>query len=214
MLQNLWNSYYCNGSYWWFDMKYNWFILVIITSLLFSGCINSNNSNTTEEEKVSVNQQKLLDEGWNLSNENQSRDLSSTYGVTPIYGTLDNYFDIKMGKGSDLVLKIIDLSKDKCIRYIYVQENSEYTVSQIPQGKYKLLIAYGRKWMTQQKDGKYWGKFADNAYYEQSVDIFDFGKKNSREMVNYLLTINVQESLHTTNFSTKEISEEEFYNVK
>ena len=107
-------------------MKYNWFILVIITSLLFSGCINSNNSNTTEEEKVSVNQQKLLDEGWNLSNENQSRDLSSTYGVTPIYGTLDNYFDIKMGKGSDLVLKIIDLSKDKCIRYIYVQENSDY----------------------------------------------------------------------------------------
>ena len=106
------------------------------------------------------------------------------------------------------------LVKNKCIRYIYVQENSEYTISQIPQGQYKLLIAYGKKWMTQQKDGKYLGKFADNAYYEQSTDVFYFGKKNSGEMINYLLSINVQENLHATNFNTEEICEEEFYNVK
>lgn len=194
-------------------MKHKYNIIILISLLLFS-CINSNNNNTTKEDVISINQQKLIDEGWTLTSENQSRDLSSTYGVTPIYGTLDNYFDIKMGKGCDLALKIIDLSKNKCIRYIYVQENSEYTISQIPQGQYKLLIAYGKKWMTQQKDGKYLGKFADNAYYEQSIDVFDFGKKNSREMVNYLLSINVQESLHATNFNTEEICEEDFYNVK
>ena len=194
-------------------MKHKYNIIILISLLLFS-CINSNNKNTTREDVISINQQKLIDEGWTLTSENQSRDLSSTYGVTPIYGTLDNYFDIKMGKGCDLALKIIDLSKNKCIRYIYVQENSEYTVSQIPQGQYKLLIAYGKKWMTQQKDGKYLGKFADNAYYEQSIDDFDFGKKNSREMINYLLSINVQENLHATNFNTEEISEEDFNNVK
>ena len=194
-------------------MKHKYNIIILISLLLFS-CINSNNNNTTKEDVISINQQKLIDEGWTLTSENQSRDLSSTYGVTPIYGTLDNYFDIKMGKGCDLALKIIDLSKNKCIRYIYVQENSEYTISQIPQGQYKLLIAYGKKWMTQQKDGKYLGKFADNAYYEQSIDVFDFGKKNSREMINYLLSINVQESLYATNFNTEEICEEEFYNVK
>lgn len=178
MLQNLWNSYYCNGSYKRFDMKYK-FIFITLTLFLFWSCINSNKNNTVEEDAVSVNQQKLLDEGWQLSNENQSRDLSSEYGVTPIYVTLDNYFDIKIGEGSDLAVKIIDLSNNRCIRYVYVQENSEYTISQIPQGKYKLLIAYGKKWMTLQKDGIYIGKFADNAYYEQSTDIFDFGKKNS-----------------------------------
>ena len=194
-------------------MKHKYNIIILISLLLFS-CINSNNNNTTKEDVISINQQKLIDEGWTLTSENQSRDLSSTYGVTPIYGTLDNYFDIKMGKGCDLALKIIDLSKNKCIRYIYVQENSEYTISQIPQGQYKLLIAYGKKWMTQQKDGKYLGKFADNAYYEQSIDVFDFGKKNSREIINYLLSINVQENLHATNFNTEEICEEEFYNVK
>lgn len=191
--------------------KYN---IIILISLLLSGCINSNNNNTTKEDVVSINQQKLIDEGWNLTSENQSRDLSSLYGITPIYGTLDNYFDIKMGKGSDLALKIIDLSKNKCIRYIYVQENSEYTVSQIPQGQYKLLIAYGKNWMTLQKDGETFGKFANNVHYEQSIDIFDFGKKNSKDMVNYLITINVQENPHATNFNTEKICEDQFYSIK
>lgn len=76
------------------------------------------------------------------------------------------------------------------------------------------MIAYGRNWMVQQKDGIFIGRFADNAYYEQSVDVFDFGNKNTREMINYHLTINVQNNLYDTNFNTAKISEEEFYNFK
>lgn len=182
-------------------------------SFILLGCINQSNTNTTKTV-VTANQQKLLDEGWNSNKGTKNRDISSEFGITPIYGIQDNYFDVKMGVGSDLALKIIDLSKDKCIRYIYVQENSEYTITQIPQGKYKLLIAYGKNWMTLQKDGETFGKFADNVHYEQSIDVFDFGKKNSRDMVNYLLTINVQESLHATNFNTEIIPEEQFYNIK
>ena len=96
-----------------------------------------------------------------------------------------------------------------------MQENSEFTISQIPQGKYKLLIAYGTNWMTLQRSNGNVGKFADNVYYEQSVDVFDFGKKNSKDVVNYLLTINVDvhENLHATNFHAEEISEEEFYEI-
>ena len=185
-------------------------LFLIVMSFLLLGCINQNNTNSTNTV-ITANQQKLLDEGWNSNRGSKSRDISSEYGITPIYGIQDNYFDVKMGVGSDLVLKIIDLSKNKCIRYIYVQENSEYTISQIPQGKYKLLIAYGKNWMTLQKDGKAMGKFADNVYYEQSLDIFDFGKKNTRDLINYLLEINVQLDEQKTNFNTEEISEEDFF---
>jgi hypothetical protein len=190
-------------------------LLLIIISFLLFGCGNSNKAHSTKDEGITANQQKLLDEGWFSTNENKSRDISSEYGITPIYGIHDNYFDIKMGVGSNLALKIIDLSKNKCIRYIYVQENSEFTISQIPQGKYKLLIAYGTNWMTLQRSNGNVGKFADNVYYEQSVDVFDFGKKNSKDVVNYLLTINVDihENLHATNFHAEEISEEEFYEI-
>jgi hypothetical protein len=69
--------------------------------------------------------------------------------------------------------------------------------------------------MTLQRSNRNVGKFADNVYYEQSVDVFDFGKKNSKDVVNYLLTINVDihENLHATNFHAEEISEEEFYEI-
>lgn len=188
--------------------------LTVISSLLLS-CINQSNTNATTNTGITVNQQKLLDEGWNsISKDVKSRDISSEYGIIPVYGIQDNYIDVKMGRGSDLALKIIDLSKNKCIRYIYVQEDSEYTIAQIPQGKYKLLIAYGKNWMIRQENGETFGKFADYVHYEQSVDIFDFGKKNTQEIINYLLTINVQEDIHATNFITEEIHEDQFYNIK
>ena len=195
-------------------MKRNICLLAVMSFLLLS-CINQSNTNATTKAVITANQQKLLDEGWNSISKNvESRDISSEYGISPVYGIQDNYFDVKMETGSDLALKIIDLSKNKCIRYIYVQENTEYTITQIPQGKYKLLIAYGKNWMTLQKDGEIFGKFADNVHYEQSIDVFDFGKKNSKDMVNYVLTIGVLENLHTTNFNTEEIHENQFYSIK
>lgn len=96
----------------------NILVLAVMSSLLL-GCINQNNTNTTNTI-ITANQQKLLNEGWNSNSGSKSRDISSEYGITPVYGIQDNYFDVKMGVGSDLVLKIIDLSKNKCIRYIYM----------------------------------------------------------------------------------------------
>lgn len=191
-------------------------LLFIILSTFLYGCINSDKASPTTNEGLTVNQQKMLDEGWiSADTDIKSKDISSEYGITPIYGILDNYFDVKMGTGSDLVLKIIDLSKNKCIRYIYVKENSEFTISQIPQGKYQLLLAYGKNWMTKKDDnGGCIGKFSNNVHYEQSIDIFDFGKKNSKDMVNYLITINVQENPHATNFNTEKICEDQFYSIK
>ena len=42
-------------------MKHKYNIIILISLLLFS-CINSNN-NTTREDVISINQQKLIDEG-------------------------------------------------------------------------------------------------------------------------------------------------------
>ena len=39
------------------------------------------------------------------------------------------------------------------------------------------------------------GKFTRNCYYEKSVDVFDFGKKNSQHTINYILNINIQNVL-------------------
>ena len=43
-----------------------------------------------------------------------------------------------------------------------------------------------------------------------SVDIFDFGKKNSSSIVSYVLQINVENSKLQNNFGTVAISEADF----
>lgn len=83
----------------------------------------------------------------------------------------------------------------------------------IPQGKYYLKLAYGKDWMENDNgDGTISAKFTKNVTYDKSVDIFDFGKKNSSNIVNYLLQINVVDSDLQSNFGTVEISESEFMN--
>lgn len=175
--------------------------------LAFTSCHHRENKENSVVEPTQA-QQKLLDAGW--TNETPDEDMSEDYGVKPIYGIQDNYFDIVMGNGCNVAVKIIELGTDKCIRYIYVAENTTTTVQEIPQGVYYLKLAYGYDWMAKEtNDGKQ-GKFTRNVLYERSQDTFDFGTKNSREEINYRLDINVVDSKLENNFQTITIDEKEF----
>ena len=74
-----------------------------------------------------------------------------------------------------------------------------------------MQLAYGKDWMEYDNgDGTIVGKFTKNVSYDRSVDVFDFGKKNSSNIVSYLLQINVVGSNLQNNFGTIEISENDF----
>ena len=82
----------------------------------------------------------------------------------------------------------------------------------IPQGQYYLKLAYGKDWMEYNNgDGTITGKFTKNVSYDKSVDVFDFGKKNSSNIVSYVLQINVVNSQLQNNFGTIEITENAFF---
>lgn len=153
-------------------------------------------------------QQKLLDAGWTVGTPDE--DITEDYGIKPIYGIQDNYFDIAIGSGCNVAVKIIDLRTDKCIRYVYVAENTTTTVQEIPQGIYYLKLAYGYDWMELETEEGKKGKFTRNVSYERSQDTFDFGIKNSRDEINYRLEINVIDSKLENNFRAIPIDEEEF----
>lgn len=172
------------------------------------GCTINNKDKTSDLNEI---QREYIEKGWILkSNCNMDGELPSTYGVKSKYGFQDNYFDINMGEGGNIVVKIVDLSNNKCIRYIYVSEQSSITINQIPQGQYYLKIAYGYDWIEKIEDGLTYGKFTRNCCYEKSVDIFDFGKKNSQNTINYILNINIQHCNIMNNFNTIKIDETEF----
>lgn len=189
-------------------------LFVLALSTLVCGCNNNSRSNQTQQDStLSSTQRSLLEEGWYVPKTTPSGELPREYGVKNKYGQQDNYFDIEIGKGCDVAIKIVDVATDKCIRYVFVPENSSANIQMIPQGKYYLKLAYGKDWMEYDNgDGTITGKFTSNVTYDRSVDIFDFGKKNSSNVVNYLLQINVVDSQLQNSFGTVEISEAEFMN--
>lgn len=162
-----------------------------------------------EQEELTADQQQLMSDGWSLK-KHQGGELGSSYGIPPLHGIQDNYFDIILGKGCSVAIKIVDASTDKSIRYVYVPEGEMVTVSEIPQGLYYLKLAYGKDWMEFHTDSVILGKFTRSSFYERSTKAYDFGKKNSQEIVNYRLEINVIDGEAENNFYTERISEEEF----
>lgn len=189
-------------------------LFVLALSTLVCGCNNNSRSDQTQQDTtLSSTQRSLLEEGWYVPKTTPSGELPREYGVKNKYGQQDNYFDIEIGNGCNVAIKIVDAATDQCIRYVFVPENSSANIQMIPQGKYYLKLAYGKDWMEYDNgDGTITGKFTSNVTYDRSVDIFDFGKKNSSNVVNYLLQINVVDSQLQNSFGTVEISEAEFMN--
>lgn len=186
------------------------FVVCLFIHLL--GCSNKVSPNQEERESmITASQEKLLSDGWYFPNEVPTGELPKEYGVKAKYGQQDNYFDIEIGKGCSVAVKIVDAATDQCIRYVVVPENSTVNVQMIPQGKYYLKLAYGKDWMELDNgDESITAKFTDNVSYEMSTDIFDFGKKNSTSIVNYILKINIENNESNNNFNTIKISENTF----
>lgn len=183
-------------------------LLYLFLILLLASCYRTTET-TNQVHENSEYQEKLMREGWTFVQKSNS-ELGEEYGIQAKYGLQDNYFDITMGNGYNVAIKIIDASTDKCVRYVIVNENSTMTLSQIPQGKYYLKLAYGQDWMELSTDSILIGKFTKNAFYERSQQTYDFGKKNSQEEVNFDLRINVKDAVGMNNFETTPISEDEF----
>lgn len=188
--------------------------IAIIGLMIISGCIGKSvTSQEGSDSTLTESQNELVNEGWYVPKTKPSGELTKEYGVKNKFGQQDNYFDIEIGNGCDVAIKIVDAATNQCIRYVVVPENSSINIQMIPQGKYYLKLAYGKDWMEYNNgDGTVSAKFTKNVTYDKSVDIFDFGKKNSSNIVNYLLQINVVDSDLQSNFGTVEISEAEFMN--
>lgn len=184
--------------------------------LVISSCYGSNsnfNSNhaitNTVMDSSAENIRTLEDAGW-VAKTPETGELSNAFGTTNKYGTQNNYFDIIVGTGFDVAIKIVDCESGNCIRYVFVPEQSKFSVQDIPQGTYYLKLAYGKNWMELNNGINTIGKFYKNPFYERSKEVYDFGRKNSNEFINYQLSINVVGDSTNNNFSTVKITEEEF----
>lgn len=186
-------------------------LFFIFVLALLSSCSLSENGKQGDNNGVTPMQENLKLQGWDFYNPDGGQ-FEESMGVKPIYGLQDNYFDIAVGQGFSVAIKIVSLEEHKCIRYVFVPEGQTVTVNEIPQGKYYLKLAYGNDWMIKNEGNHTLGRFSKNAFYAKSTNIFDFGMKNSTRIVNYKLEINVVNGSAKNNFQTVVINETEFEN--
>lgn len=186
-------------------------LFFIYVLALLSSCSLVGKDKQGDNNVVTSVQETMMSNGWELSTP-EGGDFDESMGIKPVYGLQDNYFDITIGQGFSVAVKIMSLKEHKCIRYIFVPEGQTVTVNEIPQGKYYLKLAYGNDWMVKTEGNHTLGKFTKNAFYEKSTNVFDFGMKNSTQLVNYKLEINVIDGSAKNNFQTIAINETEFEN--
>lgn len=192
-------------------MKVHISFALCISMSLFASCTSKTRIDSQVETTPTALQDSLLQHRWS-QNAPESGDMDETYGIKPIYGIQDNYFDIHIGEGSCVAVKIVNAESNQPVRYVYVPEGETVTVNQIPQGMYYLKLAYGKDWMECDEDSVRRGKFTRNVFYEKSASAYDFGRKNSQSLINYTLEINVVNGDATHGFKTVAITEEEFEN--
>ena len=143
--------------------------------------------------------------------------MPDCYNVTPRYSEINNYLDIKVGAGTDVVIKLMERESDRCVRYVYVNRSSNYILRNIPEGEYYLKIAYGKNWYSKVENHFCEGKFLSNAIYEMGKDNLDFNLKyyadgRGYDVPSYRLSLDVYNSDAMNSFSSERISESEFNN--
>ncbi|MEW7292368.1 SH3 domain-containing protein [Aquimarina sp. 2304DJ70-9] len=114
---------------------------------------------------------------------------------------LDNYLKIKVGKNTEVVVKMYKMGKttadDELVRVTYINSSTTQFIRNVPEGEYYLKIAYGKDWRETVKNGKKFGTFTQNALYEKAPQVLDFNTVKTSKGINvpsYNLTLDLQPS--------------------
>ena len=208
--------------------------LLILTTILMTSCNNQSSSNQdntpvngdlnntfvepsptielNSEQKFKQEKEKLISEGWQ-EQVIQNGQLPSCYNFKPTKGDVDNYLEVYVGSGTDVSIKVMNLNTEKCVRYVFINNGSTYTIRNIPEGSYYLKIAYGKNWLSKVENGQCIGKFIQNPMYEKGEDIMDFNIQHSSDgysIPSFKLELDVISSGISNSFNSQSISESEF----
>jgi hypothetical protein len=166
----------------------------------------------TPEEKLQKEKERLMAEGWEETEVNNGQ-LPACYNFTPKKSGIDNYLEVHVGGGTDVVIKVMSLKTNKCIRYVFINSGSTYKIRNIPEGNFYLKLAYGKDWFSKVENGQCVGKFLRNPMYEKGKDLMDFTLQHTSDGYNipyFELKLDVIATKTMNTFSSQDISESEF----
>jgi hypothetical protein len=139
--------------------------------------------------------------------------MTGCYNFTPIRGDVDNYLEVKVGGGTDVVIKVMNLRTNRCVRYVFINSRTTHRIRHIPEGRYYLKIAYGKDWFAKEENGRCVGKFLRNPLYEKGDDILNFTVRENEDgylIPSYQLRLDVISTNTMNSFDSHRISADEF----
>jgi len=138
-------------------------------------------------------------------------DIKSKYNKV-----LNNKLLITVGSNASVAVKLINYANEKCIRYVFINKNTTYSIKNIPEGKYYLKIAYGEDWSIMEGRSNCTGRFTRNTLFEKGQEILDYNLVYSGggyQVPSFSLKLDVIISEDRMNtFNTDKINENDFYN--
>jgi hypothetical protein len=219
-----------------FIMSINWvskikLISALILTILLINCGNKQSASSPENGDLTntfiVNdsiielspaqifqkeKDKLIADGWEDRNIPNGQ-LPSCYNFISQFGSVNNYLEVKVGSNTDVVIKVMNLENNSCIRYVFINSGTTYQLKNIPEGQYYLKIAYGENWFSKVENEQCIGKFISNPMYEKGEDILDFRIQHSNDgysVPSFRLELDVIKSNISNSFNSQNISEDEF----
>ena len=165
------------------------------------------------EELLKQEKDRLIKEGWQESSLSNGS-MPSCYNFVPDFDrSIDNYLIINVGSGTDVVAKLMNSNTGTCVRYVFINRSTSYTVRNIPEGKYYLKLAYGKEWLSKIENNQCVGRFLKNPLYEKGTDILDYNFINETDgysIPSYEISLDIVSSSVNNSFSTSNISASEF----
>jgi tetratricopeptide (TPR) repeat protein len=129
---------------------------------------------------------------------------------------LDNKLLITVGNNASVAVRLINFTTDKCIRYVFINKNSTYSIKNIPEGKYYLKIAYGDDWSIMEGESNCMGRFTRNSIFEKGQDVLDYNivhEGRKYQIPSFSLKLNIDTTgINNNTFNTNKINEIDFYN--
>ena len=144
-------------------------------------------------------------------------ELTGCNEIKPKYNrNLDNKLLITVGSNASVAVKLINKANEKCIRYVFINKNTTYSIRNIPEGKYYLKIAYGDDWSIMNEQPNCTGRFTKNTLFEKGEETLDYNlvySGNNYQVPSFSLKLDVIISEDRMNtFNTDKINENDFYN--
>jgi curved DNA-binding protein CbpA len=102
------------------------------------------------------------------------------------------------------------------VRNVYISNNSQFTLTNIPEGYYRIKVMYGNSWNSEKNNGSNFpkGGFMKNVSFSKSKDndLFDYTFEESYDGISYPTYSITLHKVRNGNMQTESISKDDFFN--